>query len=74
VFRPLVIDEYAWIGSRATILGGVTIGRGAVVRAGAVVTQDVEPNSVVAGVPATVVGTRELSTPSYMLNYRPLFE
>jgi acetyltransferase-like isoleucine patch superfamily enzyme len=74
ICRLIVIDEYAWIGPRATILGGVTVGRGAIVLAGALVTQDVEPNSVVAGVPATVVGTREVSNPLYTLNCRPLFE
>jgi maltose O-acetyltransferase len=73
-YQPIVIDDYAWVGPRATILGGVTIGRAAIVQAGAVVTDDVEPNYVVAGVPATVVGMRELSNPAYSLNYRPLFE
>jgi maltose O-acetyltransferase len=72
--QPIVIDDYAWIGPRAIILGGVTIGRGAIVQAGALVAQDLEPNSVAGGVPARVVGTRELRSPSYSLNYRPLFE
>lgn len=72
--QPIVIDDYAWIGARAIILGGVTIGRGAIVQAGALVTQDLEPNSVASGVPARVVGTRDLPSPSYSLNYRPLFE
>lgn len=72
--EPIVIDDYAWIGPRAIILGGVTIGRGAVVLAGAVVTQDVEPNGVVGGIPAKVVTTRRLMNPSYSLEYRPLFE
>jgi len=73
-YGAIVIDDYAWIGPRATILGHVTIGRGAVVQAGAVVTQDVAPYTVVGGIPATVVGTRELQEPSYSLNYRPPFE
>jgi acetyltransferase-like isoleucine patch superfamily enzyme len=72
--QPIVIDDYAWIGARAIILGGVTIGRGAIVQAGALVTRDLEPNCVVGGVPARVVGTRELRNPSYSLNYRPLFQ
>jgi acetyltransferase-like isoleucine patch superfamily enzyme len=72
--QPIVIDDYAWIGPRAIILGGVTIGRGAIVQAGALVTQDLEPNRVVGGVPGRVVGMRELLNPSYSLNYRPLFE
>ncbi|MEE2638196.1 MAG: acyltransferase [Acidobacteriota bacterium] len=52
----------ASIGSNATILGGVTIGEGALVGAGAVVTRDVAPHAIVAGVPARVVGdTRHAS-------------
>jgi O-antigen/teichoic acid export membrane protein/acetyltransferase-like isoleucine patch superfamily enzyme len=73
-YRPITIDDYAWIGARAMILCGVTIGRGAVVMAGAVVTKDVEPFAVVGGVPAKVVATRELRTPSYALNFRPPLE
>lgn len=74
VFKPIMIDDYAWIGSRATILGGVTIGRGAVVMAGAMVTRDVAPYSVVGGVPAKPIGTRTLQHPAYELNFHPLFE
>lgn len=54
----VVIDDYAWISSRATILPNVTIGKGAVVAAGAVVTKDVLPYAVVGGVPAKIIGTR----------------
>ena len=53
--RSVCIGDGAWIGARAVILPGVTIGKGAVVAAGAVVTRDVEANSLVAGVPARVV-------------------
>ena len=49
---PIVIHEGVWIGANATILPGITIGRGAIVAAGAVVTKDVAPNVVVAGIPA----------------------
>lgn len=73
-YKPIVIDDYAWVGARATLLGGITIGRGAIVQACAVVTQDVEPYCVVGGAPATVVGTRELRSPSYALSRPPLFE
>lgn len=73
-YRPIVIEDYAWIGMRATILGGTTIGKGAVVMVGAVVTHDVPPYAVVGGVPARVITQRELQNPSYSLNYRPLFE
>ncbi len=74
IYRPIAIDDYAWIGSRATILAGVTIGRGAVVMAGAVVSRDVPPYAVVGGVPAQVVSMRELRDPAYSLNFRPFFE
>ena len=58
---PIRIGDGAWIGSRAVILPGTTIGPGAVVAAGAVVTKDVPSNTLVAGVPAKIV--RQL-TPS----------
>lgn len=53
---PVVIGDRVWIGTGAIVLKGVTIGDGAVVAAGAVVTRDVPPNAIVAGVPAKVVG------------------
>lgn len=49
---PVRIRKGTWIGTRATIFGGVTVGEYSVVAAGAVVTRDVPPYSVVAGVPA----------------------
>ncbi len=52
------IGDDVWIGIRAIILPGVQIGKGAVVAAGAVVTRDVEPYSIVAGVPAKKIGER----------------
>ncbi len=55
---PIVIEDAVWIASNATILPGVTVGAASVVAAGAVVTRDVAPNTLVAGVPARVV--REL--------------
>ena len=55
---PIKIEDYVWLCTRATILAGVTIGRGAVVAAGAVVTKSVEANIVVAGVPARKIGDR----------------
>ena len=52
--QPIVIEDGAWIGTRVTILPGVTIGRGAVVASGAEVHRSVAPNTPVAGVPAVV--------------------
>lgn len=56
--HPIIIEDYAWICTGSTILGGVTVGKGAVVAAGAVVTKDVPPMTVVAGVPAREVKKR----------------
>ena len=55
--KPIVIEDDVFIGARAIILKGVTLGRGSVVGAGAVVTKDVAAGSIVAGNPATIVGT-----------------
>jgi len=55
----VTIGDDVWLGTNAVVLAGVTIGSGAVVGAGAVVTHDVEPDCVVAGVPARLVGRRE---------------
>lgn len=56
--RPITIGDRVWIGSNAIILTGVNIGEGAVVCAGCVVTKDVEPYAVVAGIPAKKVNER----------------
>ena len=55
LLQPILIKRNAWIGAGATILPGVTVGENAVVAAGAVVSRDVPPNTVVAGIPAKVV-------------------
>lgn len=52
---PIRIEDYAWLGCHVIVLSGVTIGRGAVIAAGSVVTKDVPPNAVAAGNPARVV-------------------
>lgn len=56
---PVKIGAYSWICSRAIILPGISIGEGAIVASGAIVTHDVEPYTVVAGIPAKVIGKRE---------------
>jgi tetrahydrodipicolinate N-acetyltransferase len=56
VTAPVVLGDHVWVGTAAIILKGVTIGDGSVVAAGAVVTKDVPPKSIVAGSPARVVG------------------
>ncbi|HWV28728.1 MAG TPA: DapH/DapD/GlmU-related protein [Dyadobacter sp.] len=53
--KSVHIKRNAWIGAGATILPGVTVGENAVVAAGAVVSRDVPPNTVVAGIPAKVI-------------------
>ncbi len=64
----VTIDDNVWIGSRAMILPGVHIGEGAVVAAAAVVTKDVEPYRIVAGVPAKPIGDR-----SHQIDYRCVY-
>ena len=56
--QPIIIEDYVWLCTRSTILAGVTVGRGAVVAAGAVVTKSVNAYDVVAGVPAKKIGER----------------
>ena len=53
--KPVVIKQNAWIGAKATILPGVTVGKNAVVAANAAVTKDVLANTVVAGNPAKII-------------------
>jgi acetyltransferase-like isoleucine patch superfamily enzyme len=57
--KPVRIGAWSDIGVNAVILPGVTVGRGAIVGAGAVVTTDVEPGSIVAGVPARFIRRRD---------------
>ena len=54
---PIVIQDHVWLGMNVIVLKGVTIGEGAIVAAGSVVTKDVPPHCLVAGVPAKVVKT-----------------
>lgn len=55
VCAPIIIEENAWIGVGASIMPGITVGKNAIVSAGAVVTKNVPPKSIVAGVPAKVI-------------------
>ncbi|WP_407921643.1 LbetaH domain-containing protein [Aurantiacibacter marinus] len=60
VGAPIHIDDFAWVAARAMVGPGVTINRGAVVGAGAVVTKDVAPGKIVAGNPAREVSESAL--------------
>jgi acetyltransferase-like isoleucine patch superfamily enzyme len=67
---PVHLERHSWIGMRALVLPGVRIGEGAVVAACAVVSSDVEPYTIVGGIPAKVIRTRH-SPMSYRLDWRP---
>jgi acetyltransferase-like isoleucine patch superfamily enzyme len=73
VGADVTIEDFVWIASRATILPGVTIHRGAVVDANSVVTKDVPAMSIVAGIPARQIGERK-SQLKYTLYYAPWFQ
>lgn len=70
---PVVIDDYVVIGTRVTILPGVHVGKGAVLASGAVVTKDVEPYTVVGGVPAKEIKKRSQDL-KYTLKFARLFQ
>jgi maltose O-acetyltransferase len=71
---PVTIGDYVFIGPRAIILPGVNIDKGSVVAAGAVVTKDVPENTIVGGVPAKTIGTRNLKVYTYKLGRSRLFQ
>ncbi len=55
--RPIILEENVWLGARAIVLRGVTVGAGSVIGAGSVVTRDIPPRSVAVGLPARVIET-----------------
>lgn len=57
-YKKVIVGNDVWIGERAMIMGGVNIGDGAVIGAGAIVTKDVPPYAIVAGIPAKVIKYR----------------
>lgn len=67
-YGKIVIGNDVWIGARATILDGVTIGDGAVIATGSIVTKDVPPYAIVAGVPARII--KERATKEEIERYR----
>ncbi len=70
--NPVSIEDYVFVGSYSRILPGVTVGEGAVVAAGAVVTRDVDPYTVVGGVPACYIRDRARNL-AYRLEHRKRF-
>ncbi|MBS7566453.1 acyltransferase [Mucilaginibacter sp. Bleaf8] len=73
--RQVTIEDYVWIGTNAMIMPGVSVGTGAVIAAGAIVTKDVEAFNVVAGIPAKVIKSRaRVSTFGYTAAYNRLFQ
>lgn len=69
----VVIDDYVWIGAKSIVLPGVRIGKGAIVAAGAVVTKDVAPYSIVGGVPARKIKERTHDL-DYTTRFSPYFD
>lgn len=74
ISAPVKIGDYVFVGPRAIILPGVSIGNLAVVAAGAVVTKDVGAGEIVGGVPAKLIGERKLKNPKYRLGRFKLFQ
>jgi maltose O-acetyltransferase len=74
VASPVEIGDYVFIGPRVIILPGVKVGKGAVIAAGAVVTKDVPEYTIVGGVPAKIIGERQIKDLKYKLGRSRLFQ
>lgn len=72
--EKVVIKDYVFIGPRAIILPGVTVGKGSIIAAGAVVSKDVPSMKIVGGVPASIIGERKRETLNYKLGRPRLFQ
>ncbi len=70
--KAVIIEDYAWVGTRAMVLPGVTLGYATVVAAGSVVTKSIPPYEIWGGIPAKKIGVREKNL-NYVMNYRRLF-
>lgn len=73
ITAPIKLEDYVWLGTRAIVLPGVTLGKGCVVAAGAVVTKSFPDYSVVGGVPAKLISTRTNEL-NYSCNWKPPFD
>lgn len=71
--KEVIIEDYVWLSTRSMILPGVTVGKGAVIAAGAVVTKDVPPYTIVGGVPANKIGDRNKDL-DYNVNFKGFFK
>ena len=74
VEKEVEIDDYVFIGPRAIILPGVKIGKGVIIAAGAIVTKDVSPMSIVGGVPAKEIRKRKIKELRYKIGRARLFQ
>ncbi len=72
VGKEVIIEDYVWLGARAIIMPGVKLGKGSIVGAGSVVTKDVEPYTIVGGIPAKKIGERTQDL-DYKVVYFPYF-
>ncbi len=71
--KPIVIKDYVWVGHGVCILGNVTIGNGAIVAAGSVVTRDVPECAIVGGNPARLIGSRNITKFKELKDQRKFF-